>query len=116
MTSYTLKFIYSTGNSFHIYTEETILDIHWNNIDNAKLALSWIKDHYRMSKLRESEFSKFKDFPWFVKSCPDSSIRLKLDNGGFFQTGVFWIGHFETLESVEIIIKEEEDDSLIFIP
>ena len=43
----------------------------------------------------------------------ETSINLLLDNGKFARIGTFWIGHFETLRSIKIVVDSANDNTEI---
>lgn len=63
MTTYSIKIDYTTGNSLH--SERTIEEVgmNWQNIDQAKKALQYIKKHYEACK--SSEVIRWRDDPEF---------------------------------------------------
>ncbi len=113
---YTIKISYQTGDSFSTSEEEELIGCCWKNKNLAKEALQAIKEHHhvyassgfrdtRTSEEKNKEASKFK---WFYKEYPEGSIQLKLDNGEYKVTSVFWIGFFETLYGADIVVDNNK--------
>jgi hypothetical protein len=97
---YKILIEYKTGNSFGYHKTEDYLELTWSNLDIATENLLAIKEHYEMQN--DENRDKYKDKEWYVKNSPSYCIRLKSDDGEFWQISCFWLGYFEQLLSVEI--------------
>lgn len=110
-----IKITYDTGNSFH--RESNViryLKLEFNDLDKAKLALKYIKDHYNFymicekeldasKKQKEEALKKAKKSPWYsTDGYPDFTIRLENDDGELVNENVFWTGYFESLVGADI--------------
>jgi hypothetical protein len=119
---YKIKINYSTGNSFGLNNTSDILELDFEDLNVAKANLLRIKEHYELykfidsytnrKKLSEEDFIKecsAKD--WFVKGKYDSemfyNIKLYTDTRKVFQLSCFWIGFFEKLHFIEIILDSD---------
>jgi hypothetical protein len=114
--TYQIKYSYTTGDSFSSEDREDILEYGWNNIEKAQDALLRIKEHYKWYESKEyPRLNKAMKPPkwWKVKfevsDLAHHLINLKLDNGKEVQFPCPWCGYFESLHSVEIILKNEEN-------
>lgn len=126
---YTIEIQYETGNSLETYVEVSTIedDLYWDNIENAKEALLSIKEHYELYNkyikywryeeekvTKESILSQCKEKKWFVNKEDTyfsewyHSIKFILDNGNEYIINPFWIGYFERLISIEIIIIDNQ--------
>lgn len=120
---------YMTGDSFGSrYTEDTVGCI-WKDIEYAKLALKYIKEHHEMKQELESEtrwgkssgkaniiISSLKSKPWYVApkdkwSSHLSVLKVPVNEEEWQQIYPFWHGYFERLESIEIIAARNENES-----
>ena len=116
---YKIQYNYNTGDSYNNYNYTSVLELTWNNLDIAKENLKRIQQHYNYYKelhnyqSRKSRELLIKDnsyFPWFVNigSLHEHCLILITDDGNNFQLSAPWCGHFESLNSVEIIIEDTE--------
>lgn len=128
MTTYSINIHYTTGNSLHSERTTEEVGMNWQNIDQAKKALSYIAEHYKAFKdsdgsgwyRRPNEFDMdaVREKPWYHgpidNSFPDawlSNVVVEKDDGSKFAIDVFWIGHFETLHMAEVCIAASETES-----
>lgn len=117
---YTIQISYRTGNSFG--SEDVVEDIGYSfeTRKEARLVLSYIKEHYQMYKeinewqpyprknkefTRQAITSRHKDKPWYYSEYPEHSVRY-LDRN----ISCFWCGYFETLYTAKIILEDTESD------
>lgn len=118
---YQIKYNYNTGNSFGTETGlENIVEIEWENIENAKANLIRIKEHYqfnldlqsynnRSKENREKLIEEASKKDWFTKDYGDyNCMILYTDSGKQFKWWPTWMGYFESLNHAEIISKVEE--------
>lgn len=121
MGKYKINISYRTGDSFRNKDTEQMLELDWEDLDNAKANLQNIKEHYEMYKALEAYrrketdeeiFDKYKDKPWFVEDKDKTSkkhcILLHADNGNTMRMWAFWTGYFESLYGAEIITDKDE--------
>lgn len=101
-TVFTIKAVYSTGDSFNTYTTETILDYDWDSLDIVKKNVERIIEHNTWYKNEHSYLEESTPKPSFVNSEFDFSIYLFDKNGNEFLYGVPWIGYFEKLKTLEV--------------
>lgn len=124
---YTLRIDYSTGNSFGSEDVITDLEITWDDLDIIKQNLRNIKEHYYMieelenfmnRKKYDEILAQYRNKDWFVDEndvyMNQYYIYLKADNGNKIRISTFWIGHFEKLHSIEIILSEKEENDMKF--
>lgn len=113
---YLIKYNYNTGDSFN--TQEGLsdtLEMTWMNLEVAEANVRRIEEHYnhykekmyysyyRTKQDKDLEYpAKTKD--WYVDRHP-TSIRLFTDDGQPWQIYCPWLGHFESLNYVEVISK-----------
>lgn len=118
-----IRINYTTGDTFGSTTDIETLDYDWNNIDIVKENVQAIKEHYQAyeethdsyfylhggGENREWYKSKWwyrkpKDAGWMTADevCP--VLKLKLDSGETFNYTAPWIGYFESLGFIEIIV------------
>ena len=115
---YQIEIKYRTGNSFGSHTETEFVGCSWEDLDEAKEALSCIKKH-------DAYFEEIQSF-----SYKRSGKRIKIPKGEYWfnnkddyykehtmfvkingepkQISVFWRGYFETLINAKIIADESD--------
>ena len=104
-TYYDIRIHYQTGDSFNSYKETENLGIVVSSIELAKYNLSLIKRRYYLYQNN------------LVKTTEDNyQLKFKTDNDGVRKMPPFWEGYFERLISAKIVIYEDEDEDLEFIP
>lgn len=125
---YEIKITYDTGDSFSTTTGvEGKCGLVWNNLDMAKLSLSYIKEHNEFCKFIERYYYKsnkeYKEMvdaskkrPWYRDKCSDLSLFLVKDDGEKFVQSSFWTGYFENLTCAEIIEVNPIDDGMKYYP
>lgn len=123
MTLYTIAIDYTTGDSFgHERTTECV-GCSWTDINKAKDALKRIEAHYRAYREGRREYTAEAKFveaickePWFwdEDGCElwKYGLLVEKDDGSIQQLSAFWVGHFETLHSAEIIVDEPESHDM----
>ena len=122
---FTIKITYETGNTFNLSIEVDEIDITWATIEGAKLALECIKQHhhyvkkldnfnkYRSTTTKEDIIDEMTTYAWFIPDSYEYYLNLPTD-GGHVKVRAFWEGYFEVLHSAEIIIADEDGDSLSY--
>lgn len=118
--SYTIEIHYRTGDSFGSHDETDTVGCVWEDKEQARLALSYIKDHYefykeanawRSGKTEKQMQKAVKDKPW-VEKLEYWQHGLVLPVGNSTQrVSAFWCGYFETLHGAKIIGAEDDRDS-----
>lgn len=121
MSKYTIKASYQTGNSFSNEDTEDLLGYVVEDKEVARKALVSLKKHYEAYQEQESfsfrrksvEINNSKE-PWYYKGdWSDSwqhSVILPLDDGSTVVVSVPYVGYFETLYGLDIVLVDEEDD------
>lgn len=122
MANYQIKISYQTGDSFSTEDDEKILEYQWNNLEIVRENLQRIKAHYEWynstSNDRDQKWKKtvpkfcapHTSSKWGASSKYDYSILLLADNGkSEYQLYPFWVGYFESLHCVEIVIDSSKD-------
>lgn len=127
--AYQIKASYSTGDSFHTEDTTTVLSPVWKNLDAAKKALQWLKEHHQYYEVYEDSRRSYKNIvfnideaklkSWFVQpeSWPEGwtyYMKLPLDDGTLFNTDIPYHGHFEHLYSLEIESETDSDMKVSF--
>ena len=128
---YLIKVHYTTGDSYDNYETSDVLELTWNNIEVAKANLKRIQEHYMCYRVDNDYSGKNGTYfhymmnpdqklmydlrtqqDWYVESpngqAYHHSIILKADNGNDWRISPFWVGYFETLREVEIIIDQND--------
>lgn len=113
---YKIKITYQTGDSFNSHTEENLLELDFADYNVAKKNLDAIIEHYRMHQSLTpyhkvdvpAILNAHKNKDWFVPGDEEACIVLYTDNNKPFQLCCFWIGCFESLISVEIVLKNSK--------
>ena len=131
MTTYSIKINYTTGNSLGSERTTEEVGMNWTDIDQAKKALRYIKEHYEAYKECEEsnssawhrahgpfDIDSVREKPWYHGpidvSFPDawqSTVVIDKDDGSRFAIDAFWIGHFETLHMAEVCIASSDTES-----
>lgn len=119
--SYQIKFNYNTGNSFNQeYGLEDVLELEWEDINNAKANLIRIKEHYQFNRdlnsynnksknNREKFIEEISKKDWYTKDRGDfNCLILYTDSGKPFKFWPTWMGYFQSLNYAEIISKVED--------
>ena len=98
---YNIEIDYETGGSFHTERCQEMLDVPVHSLETAKENLKRIKNHYLKHK-NSMEYSEDK-------------FRLTLlTDEGTHTMEAFWMGYFETLYAVEIVIQGDSDLKVTF--
>jgi hypothetical protein len=127
---YLIKIQYTTGNSYKSYETSDVLELSWSDLTVAKANLKRIQEHYicyrvdKDYKGRDGSYFKYltpdqklmydlrKQQDWCVGNTNKfeyhDAIKLYTDNGNVWQISTFWIGYFETLNEIEIIVDPKE--------
>lgn len=124
---YTVEIEYTTGGTFHTERCTQTIEQTFKTKEEARLVLSYIKDHYKMYKAYRSYISSnrvdndrvskkdfynsFSDKPWFYEKYPEYSVIIPEIKK---EVHVFWIGYFETLHIAKVVIVDEKDNEDIF--
>lgn len=117
---YKIEVRYQSGNSFNTYIKEELLSPCWRHLDEAIKAMDDIQEHYsayldtRWSP--DKGWSKYKKKSWMIREndvdLPPAKywhydVRVKV--GEEYQNiPVAWIGYFETLISIKVIVDGAE--------
>ena len=119
---YTIKVEYTTGDSFHTEDAEGSVDLIWEDLKVVKVALQRIKEHYEWFQDMNNSYSfrvkKAERPEWHKTNMEDDKfsrqyvINFPLDDGSEQQLSAFWCGYFEHLNAVEIVVAQEEIDSM----
>lgn len=116
---YTIEIEYTTGNSFGSERCTETVELTWDDLDTAKVALQEIKQHWILYKklndyglkqdkreLIQIEFAKHE---W---NDSEYSMNIIHNNGTRHYINIFWVGYFEELHKATII---EVDDGELCI-
>lgn len=122
---YGIEIYYRTGNSLGSEDMTEELGYSFETKEEARLFLSYIKEHYQMYKeindwrpyserknkefTREAILERNKDKPWFYSDYPQQTIKY-LDT----HVSCFWTGYFETLYTAKVVLENTESDEDIF--
>lgn len=123
---YTIKITYTTGNSFNTeYGREENVGYAWKNLDKATEALQRIKEHYaayeasayhRSYKKNKKDYSKER---WFINDDElgwsekwQYQVAVPTDDNKTTAIHSFWCGHFESLESAEVVFEPDDPEDL----
>ncbi len=122
---YTIEISYTTGDSFGSHEETDTVGCIWRDKEQARLALSYIKEHYELYKrtnawnvdnqtIEEVE-SIVKEKPWVSDEVYHWQHRIRLPFEDKIKTvSTFWTGYFETLHTARIIVEGDDEDSFSF--
>jgi membrane-bound lytic murein transglycosylase len=113
---FTIKIIYTTGDSYGSSRCTDLIGACWDDINKAKESLKLIKLHnnYFNDKNRYRYNPDFKKNKVYEK-LTEYSIALKDDDGNDLVTGAFWRGYFEDLISAEICLCGDDDEFLMTV-
>lgn len=127
MKTYVIKVHYTTGDSFQSHDDVDEVGMQWSNLEKAKLALQYIKEHYQAyrannegSWIRPNQFKidSIKDKPWFHGKAGgrywEHAILVEDDMGELHQISPFWCGYFERLHSAEIVVEADPEMKIEF--
>lgn len=118
--SYILKVSYQTGDTDKYHDTYSEVDLGWENKDAAKAALKRIVAHYHWFK----HCGRDGRHCWlhYGRKCPprpdfilgdkwedQSTVPLLKDDGTTELVHVDWIGYFESLKAVEVLVKDDPD-------
>lgn len=131
--SYEIEIYYETGDSFGSENVTENLPYQWEDLEVAKAAIKQIKEHTEAAKQSESsryrtpkdffDVKEVEDKSWFHmdqdygnwKEAWKYSIKLPIDsNGEMMAFQAFWVGYFERIISVKIVIETDEDMEILF--
>ena len=107
---YTLKIYYQTGDTFSTTDTTNIIGCCWKNKELAEQAIKEIRKHneiftsYKSDKVKKKKASKY---PWFNNKNAEYSLLLEMDNKSRKIINAFWVGYFEYLQYVEIILCKD---------
>lgn len=117
-----IKVYYTTGDSFGTANEYEILDYEWDNDEIASENAKAIIEHYeayacengKWTAKSKKDIGDYTEKWWYVKPYGsengypeiDPSMNLKLNDGTLTLYRCPWCGYFESLISVEVVIKE----------
>lgn len=112
---------YHTGDSFNTYDDHEILDYDWESEEIASENARAIIEHYeayacengKWTAKSKKEIGDYAKKWWYVKPYGsengypeiDPSMNLKLSDGTLVPFRCPWCGYFESLTSVEVVIK-----------
>lgn len=129
---FSIKVHYTTGDSFGSEERTELVGYSWPSLDEAKKALSYIKEHYQ-AYIESSDWNKprpytvdhLKDKPWFfsgddeqhpIRDAWMSLLKIPDGEGGMQVIGAFWCGYFECMHSARIVLDLESDPEAVFTP
>lgn len=109
---YNIEITYLTGNSFGSNQEIELLDNEgWKNLEivkenlkRIKLHHDWVEDNGRWGK-KKLQTPNFIKEPFSYET--EYSIPLLSDNGNEYKISCFWIGYFESLINIKIVMDPE---------
>ena len=118
---FTICATYITGDSFGHETVTENLDYEWKDEEIAKENLDAIAKHYRAYRYQEDKWIRGKEDPkinplkeWWFREMPygrydeiGPAMWLLMDDMTKVPFTCPWIGYFESLESIELKIKNE---------
>ena len=114
---------YRTGDSYNTYDDHEILDYDWESEEIASENAKAIIEHYeayacengKWTARTKKDVGDYTEKAWYVKpygaekyNYPtiDATMNLKLNDGTLTPFRCPWCGYFESLISVEVVIKE----------
>jgi len=111
---------YRTGDSFHTEDAEGTVELEWENLGVAREAMKRLEEHYHWRNDHNFEPDIWERRPQWYKLLNDEFderdaeyvVNLRMDDGTEHTLGVFWLGHFETLYSFEIIAVSPEEEGM----
>lgn len=104
---YTIKIVYTDGNSFGTKEYDDVIGYVWEDKDKAYDAIKRIEEHDNY--FDEKEFALKRNFKTNFKTNEDFedlgeySIKLQNDNNEYVKVGCFWRGYFARLEYAKVI-------------
>jgi hypothetical protein len=123
-----IQVTYMTGDSFSDEQKIDVIDFNWKDITKAQQAVADIEQHYEFyktcnasrttradieavaKKLKKLKYySEARDKTSTSKTPEFYSIALQLDDGTWQKVYAFWIGYFERLQALEIIVGEKRN-------
>jgi len=120
--TYRIRYSYSTGNSFGVHDEESVLELTWENKNAARRALADIKEHYEYYRALHQTYPRLtkkerevieiaaRSKSWFIDGyLSEYSLIIKSDSGRDFQFSAPWCGFFERLYECQIIDDDPRD-------
>jgi len=121
---FTIQISYTTGDSFGHEDVIEDLDYEWNDEEIAKENLQAIANHYRAYQWQENSWRRDEENPnidylneWWYREMPygrkdeiGPTMWLLMDDMTKVPFSCPWIGYFETLNSIELKIKNERID------
>lgn len=135
---YTIEIEYKTGDSFGSEELTEQVGYVWDKIEDAKLTLSYIKEHWKLYAALhdrnvpavkvEKLLKAAKSRPWFYISNDPldrgdafgywTRCIIVVDNsGGTTSIGAFWTGYFERLLSATVVAcVDDNDNDMRFVP
>ena len=112
---------YTTGDSFGHEDVTTVLEYEWKDEEIAKENLQAIANHYRVYQYQENRGYTSQEDPkidfkneWWYRELPcfkdevSSAMWLLMDDMTKVPFTCPWIGYFESLNSLELKIKNEK--------
>lgn len=115
---YTIEIEYSTGDSFSSHDETDYVGYVWEDIDKAKEALKYIKEHYAYVEGTKYSFRGYK-LPepkpkWFIGSEDDFENKYYLmlpsnTDGEYIRVRAFWVGYFESLQAASVVTEDSKE-------
>ena len=120
---YTLELTYETGSSFGRNTEVNSLGHCWERLDLAKKAMKSIIEHKKLyeeldsysfctKRTADEVFDEVKTKDWFVNATEYKHkrdwkyiIAFEMDDGAWRNCSPFWLGYFETLHKINIVME-----------
>lgn len=116
--TYAIEMVYTTGDSFGSHEETEVVGCLWEDKEQARLALSYIKEHYefykeanawRSTKTAKDMEKAVKNKPWVELDYWEYGLILPVGNSTQ-RISAFWCGYFETLHSATIISVGDDED------
>jgi len=118
---FTIRLYYVTGDSFHTEETSSLLGAAWNDLEKAKKALAYIREHREFVENKGSIYTKTSQkkfmraahkFPWCAPQAKEPfdveyQLQVELDDGSMQVIHAFWMGHFEHLQRAEVVIEED---------
>lgn len=136
MKNYSIEIDYTYGDSFNSERSKLVLEESWN-LENAKINLQRIKEHYQAYNNRNSFVScmlknhedklleEIKSKPWYVSQDDmtyksyhnpwENNVKL-LDNNNspYVYSTSTWTGYFEILHGARIVLINDKEDDMEF--
>jgi hypothetical protein len=105
--AFKIKISYQTGDSFSTEEREEFIEYEWENKNFAEASMRRIEEHYKWYENFENRYSLRKETiikPNWVDDKNPWQIILISDEGKAFKYHSFWIGYFEHLYGVELVL------------